>query len=101
MGLALNYEKSHLNTAGKVSRNKIYLLGNIRHEFKGDSTISISGVEYESKLNSTWVSLGVGGSHNWNEDRYSVYGEVSLASSTKKFGEEYELVGEIGLRIAF
>ena len=101
LGLALNYEKSHLNTAGKVSRNKIYLLGNIRHEFKGDSTISISGVEYESKLNNTWVSLGVGGSHNWNEDRYSVYGEVSLASSTKKFGEEYELVGEIGLRIAF
>ena len=101
LGLALNYEKSHLNTTGKVSRNKIYLLGNIRHEFKGDSTISISGVEYESKLNNTWVSLGVGGSHNWNEDRYSVYGEVSLASSTKKFGEEYELVGEIGLRIAF
>lgn len=101
LGLALNYEKSHLNASGKVSRNKIYLLGNIRHEFKGDSTISISGVEYESKLNNTWVSLGIGGSHNWNEDRYSVYGEVSLASSTKKFGEEYELIGEIGLRIAF
>jgi len=101
LGLALNYEKSHLNSSGKVVRNKVYLLGNIRHEFKGDSTISISGVDYESSLNSTWVSLGIGGSHNWNEDKYSVYGEVSLASSTKKFGDEYELVGEIGLRIAF
>lgn len=101
LGLALNYEKSYMNSSGKVVRNKVYLLGNLRHEFKGDSTISVSGVDYESKLNSTWVSLGIGGSHNWNEDKYTVYGEVSLASSTKKFGDEYELVGEIGLRIAF
>lgn len=101
LGLALNYEKSHLDSSGKMRRNKLYILGNIHQEFKGDSTVSISGVDYESKMNNTWVSVGVGGSHNWDNDRFSIYGELSLASSTKKFGEEYELAGEIGLRIAF
>lgn len=101
LGLALNYEKSHLDSSGKIRRNKLYILGNIHQEFKGDSTVSISGVDYESKMNNTWVSVGVGGSHNWDNDRFSIYGELSLASSTKKFGEEYELAGEIGLRIAF
>lgn len=101
LGLALNYEKSHLDSSGKMRRNKLYILGNIHQEFKGDSTVSISGVDYESKMNNTWMSVGVGGSHNWDNDRFSIYGELSLASSTKKFGEEYELAGEIGLRIAF
>lgn len=101
LGLALNYEKSHLDSSGKIRRNKLYILGNIHQEFKGDSTVSISGVDYESKMNNTWVSVGVGGSHNWDNDRFSIYGELSSASSTKKFGEEYELAGEIGLRIAF
>ena len=101
LGLALNYEKSHLDSSGKIKRNKLYILGNIHQEFKGDSTVSVSGVDYESKMNNTWVSVGVGGSHNWNNDKYSIYGELSLASSTKKFGEEYEVAGEIGLRIAF
>ncbi len=101
LGLALNYEKSHLDSSGKMRRNKLYILGNIHQEFKGDSTVSVSGVDYESKMNNTWVSVGVGGSHNWDNDRFSIYGELSLASSTKKFGEEYELAGEIGLRIAF
>ena len=101
LGLALNYEKSQLDSSGKIKRNKLYILGNIHQEFKGDSTVSVSGVDYESKMNNTWVSVGVGGSHNWNNDKYSIYGELSLASSTKKFGEEYEVAGEIGLRIAF
>lgn len=83
LGLALNYEKSHLDSSGKMRRNKLYILGNIHQEFKGDSTVSISGVDYESKMNNTWVSVGVGGSHNWDNDRFSIYGELSLASSTK------------------
>ena len=101
LGLALNYEKSQLDSSGKIKRNKLYILGNIHQEFKGDSTVSVSGVDYESKMNNTWLSVGVGGSHNWNNDKYSIYGELSLASSTRKFGEEYEVAGEIGLRIAF
>ena len=101
LGLALNYEKSEQDSLGRLSRDKLYVIGNVYHEFKGDSTISISGVNYKSNLSDTWLGIGVGGSHNWNNDKYSVYGELGAKSSTRKFGDEYELTAEVGLRIAF
>lgn len=101
LGLALNYENSYRDDSGTFRRNKLYLLGNVYHEFNGNSTISISGVNYESNLSDTWLSMGIGGSLNWDDDRFSLYGEVRALSSTQKFGEEYGLTGEIGVRIAF
>lgn len=100
-GLAVNYEDTYLNSAGKRSRDKLYFLGNVYHEFKGDSTVSISGVDYKSTLSDTWLGIGVGGSHNWENDKYSFYGEIGAKSSTRHFGNEYELTAEVGLRVAF
>lgn len=101
LGLALNYETSYRDSSGASRRNKVYLLGNVYHEFKGNSTISVSGVDYRSTLSDTWLGVGMGGSHNWNEDRFSVYGEVGAKSSTRKFGAEYRLNGQVGLRVSF
>lgn len=101
LGLALNYERSYRDASGATRRNKLYFLGNAYHEFKGKSAVGISGVTYQSELSATWLGLGIGGSHNWSDDRFSVYGEAGARSSTRKFGDEYELTGEVGLRIAF
>lgn len=101
LGMALNYENNYLDDSGMPHRNKLYMLGNVYHEFEGDSKISISNVDYESKLSDTWLGIGIGGSHNWDDDRFSLYGETGVRSSTRKFGNEYELTAEIGLRVAF
>ncbi len=101
LGVALNYEKSHCDSSGNMVRNKLYGLANMYHEFKGDATVSISTVQYKSKFNKTWAGLFVGGSRNWRNDQLSVYGEVGARSSTKHFGKEYVLSGEVGFRIMF
>ena len=100
-GLALNYENSYQGESGQLKRNKFYGLANVYHEFKGDAAVSISGVKYDSKLNDTWLGLALGGSHNWADDSFSLYGEVGARSSSKEFGSEYELTGELGFRLAF
>ena len=82
-------------------RNKFYGLANVYHEFKGDSAVSVSGIRYDSDLNDTWLGLAVGGSHNWANDMFSVYGELGAKSSTEHFGSEYEVTGELGFRLSF
>lgn len=101
LGVALNYENTYRNADGLFVRNKLYMLGNVYHEFQGNSTVSVSGVDYKSGLSDTWLGMGVGGSRNWREDRVSLYGEAQVVSSTRKFAREYGLTGQIGLRIAF
>ena len=101
LGLAVNYENSYEASLGMVSRNKLYGLVNYYHEFKGDSTISINTVKYKSGVSDNWVGLAVGGSHNWCNDQYSVYGELGAKSSTDHFGGEREFTGELGVRLAF
>ncbi len=101
LGVALNYENCHIDGAGNVVRNKLYGLANMYHEFKGDASVNISTVHYKSKLNKTWAGLFVGSSRNWRNDQLSVYGEIGARSSTKHFGNEYVLSGEVGFRIMF
>jgi type V secretory pathway adhesin AidA len=46
-----------------------------------------------------WAGIGLGGSYNWNDDKYSLYGEGSVNSSLKNFGDSYAYKGTIGLRV--
>ena len=101
LGLALNYERSYLDNNGELRRNKLYGLVNYYHEFKGDSTISLSSVKYKSQVSDNWIGLAVGGSYNWNQDKYSFYGEVEYRGGIDHFSSERELVGKIGVRLAF
>ena len=43
--------------------------------------------------------IGVGGSYNWNDDKYSLYGEASLNTSLANFADSYELKGTAGFRL--
>jgi len=45
------------------------------------------------------MSRPLGGSYNWNDERYSLYGEVAAKSSLKDFGDSYALSGTAGLRV--
>ena len=101
LGLALNYENSYMADNGQVSRNKVYGLVDYYHEFKGDSTVNVSSVKYKSEVSDNWVGLTLGGSRNWSNDQYSVYGELGARSSTDHFGSEREFTGELGFRLAF
>jgi outer membrane autotransporter protein len=101
LGLAVNYENSYLADDGQVSRNLIYGLANYYHEFKGGAEVSVSTVKYQSELEDNWVGVALGFSHNWADDQLSVYGELGGRSSASHFGDNYEITGELGLRVMF
>ena len=45
--------------------------------------------------------VGLGGSYNWDNDKYSVYAEVSANTSLENFGNSYTVNGTVGLRVGW
>jgi type V secretory pathway adhesin AidA len=50
-------------------------------------------------LEGLWGGVGLGGSYNWSDDKYSVFGEVSANTSLESFGDSYALNGTTGFRV--
>ena len=102
LGVAANYEISRVGADGQVNRTLIYGLANVYREFKGKSKVEVSGIRYDSRGGArTWVGGFVGGSHNWKNDRFSVYGELGARGGTTKMSKNYEFTADVGFRIMF
>ncbi|WP_162798110.1 autotransporter family protein [Sulfitobacter sp. JL08] len=75
IGLAYEYEYDGASsgtgssTAGPdQDRKRVYVIGNILHDFSGTSSVNVSGANLSAKNESTWAELGVGGSIVWDEN---------------------------------
>ena len=51
------------------------------------------------ELDGLWGEAGLGGSYNWDDDKYSIYGEGSVMTSLADFGDSYALKGTAGFRV--
>ncbi len=103
--MALAYDNSYQDPDdGRVKRNKFYGLVNYYHSFEGEGEVSINGMGFKNGYHDNdFIGLSLGGSHNWADEQFSVYGEVGARSTTRgsEFGKQYGLNGELGFRVAF
>lgn len=101
VGLAVNNERSTTTSAGHVSRLRLYGVANLYYEFLNGTEVRVSGVDFENRNDRLWAGLGFGGSYNWKDDKYSVYGELGASTSVENFGDSHSLYGELGFRMKF
>ncbi len=101
VGLAGEYETRWLATNGTVSRASLYGIANLHHELLDGFQVSVSGGKLTSRNERLWAELGLGGSFNWNDDRYSIYGEVSARTGLEDFGDSYLVTAILGLRVTW
>ena len=99
LGLTLDHQDSWLNDRGMMNRRYVYGIANLYAEFLDGTTVDVSGVRFSNQRDRVWGGLGLGGSYNWNDDKYSIYGEGLVTSSLNHFGESYGYKGTIGLRV--
>jgi outer membrane autotransporter protein len=99
LGLAAEYQQRWTQENGTVSRISAYGIANLYNEFLDGTRVNVSGVEFDSRDDRLWGGLGLGGSYNWNDDKYSVYGEVSANTGLSHFGDSFEVGGTLGLRV--
>ncbi|OQM74225.1 hypothetical protein BFN67_05075 [Pseudaminobacter manganicus] len=101
LGLAASYESAWLGDTGKISRSHVYGIANLYHEFLDGSVTDVAGIKFSNENERTWGGIGAGGSYNWNDDKYALYGEVSLNTSLSNFADSYTLNGTAGFRVRF
>nr|WP_247882124.1 autotransporter outer membrane beta-barrel domain-containing protein [Brucella intermedia] len=101
LGLSIERQQSFTASNGKVARTHVYGIANLYGEFLDGSRVNVAGVSFDSRNERIWGGIGLGGSYNWNDDKYSVYGEGSVDTSLQNFADSYTLKGTAGFRVKF
>ncbi len=95
----VQYQNAWTGKNGKISRSSVYTTLFLQNEFLNGSKVNVGGVTFTQKPERLWAGLGVGGTYNWDNDKYSLYGELALKSSVKNFGDSYGYSGTVGVRV--
>ena len=98
LGLMLGSEKNHKDANGVAERTHAYAIANLYYEFMGKTKVKVADTTFESRNDRVWGGLGVGGTYNWHQDKYSVYGEALIDTSLKNFGDSHSAKLNVGFR---
>ena len=97
LGISLDYEpEPSIPAAG---RTHVYAIANLYNEFMNGTNVKVENVGFRSRDERLWAEVGVGGTHEWNKGRYSVYGNVTLAGATNNMSDNHSVGGTIGFRV--
>ncbi len=100
LGLSVDYQNRDLNSLGIVDRSHLYGIANLYYDFLNQYAITISETPFSSQNYPLWSGLGIGGSKNWNNDCFSVFGEASVNTSLSHVNNNnYIILGRLGVRI--
>lgn len=99
LGITLNHENSWQNASGMLNRTHVYAIANLHYEFLKGIKTNIDDISFTSRNDPLWGGLGLGGSYNWNDDKYSMYGESFIKTSLNNFADSYAVRGNIGFRV--
>lgn len=101
LGLSFDRQNAWQNNRGLTDRIHAYGIANLYYEFLDGVSVELAGTRFTSRNERLWGGFGFGGSYNWDDDKYSIYGEASLNTSLNNFGDSYNYKGNIGLRVKF
>jgi len=101
LGLALDYEQAWRSQDGTKSRSHVYGIANLHREFGNGTRVDVAGTGFASRNDRLWGGLGLGGSFNWKDDKFLLYGEVTTNTSLGSCGNSYAFSGTAGLRVRF
>ncbi|APX68048.1 autotransporter outer membrane beta-barrel domain-containing protein [Brucella sp. 09RB8471] len=99
LGLILDHENSWQNANGMLNRTHVYGIANLYYEFLEGTKVDVAGTSFASRNDRVWGGIGIGGSYNWNDDKYSIYGEGLVNTSLNNFADSYSIKGQLGFRV--
>lgn len=99
LGFTLDHETSWQNANGMTDRAHVYGIANLYYEFLKGTLVDVAGTGFASEKERLWGGIGLGGSYNWNDDKYSLYGEGIVNTSLNNFGDSHSLKGNVGFRV--
>jgi len=99
LGLTLDHENSWQNANGMLDRTHVYGIANLYYEFLNGTRVNVAETSFSSRNDRVWGGLGVGGSYNWNDDKYAIYGEGLINTSLNNFADSYSIKANVGFKV--
>jgi fibronectin-binding autotransporter adhesin len=94
LGLSVDYEVEEADT-----RSHLYGIANLYYDFAGDMVTDLAGLDLVQGNDPLRGGMGVGGSYNWDDDKYSIFGEASVVTSLTNLASGHAFNGNVGLRV--
>lgn len=82
----------------QINRTHLYGIANVYNEFFDGTSVTVGNQSFKSRKDRLWAGIGFGGSHNWDNDKYSIYGEGILNTSLAD-GDSHGYGATIGFRM--
>lgn len=99
VGISLDREVEWLDDEGRANRSHVYGVANIYQNIDSGSQVEVEDTDFSSENDALWGGVGIGGSFNFADDKFSLYGELQAKTSLENFGESSSINGTVGLRV--
>lgn len=101
LGVSVDRETAFVGEDGKTQRTHIYGVANLEQEFLGTTRVNVAGTSFAADRSGPTASVGIGASHSWDNDTFTVFGDLGASTSLANFGSSYGLSGNVGFRVKF
>jgi fibronectin-binding autotransporter adhesin len=98
-GMAINHDVEWRDSEGRLASTHRYGIANLYYGSAGASKVDVAGAPFSSRIDRLHGGIGVGGTLNWADDKYSVYGEAQVNTSLEHFGGSNAIGGTLGFRM--
>ncbi|WP_352883335.1 autotransporter outer membrane beta-barrel domain-containing protein [Mesorhizobium sp. M1396] len=99
LGLSLDHQTQWQDRTGRAGHTNLYGIANLYYDFGDGSSVDLAGSSLSSRNEQLWGGLGIGGTINWADDRFSVFGEAVARTGLEDFGDSHALTGSLGFRV--
>ncbi|MBC8719892.1 autotransporter outer membrane beta-barrel domain-containing protein [Ochrobactrum sp. Marseille-Q0166] len=101
IGLAANYTTAWKDANNTDAQFSVGGLVNVYRELKsGADYVTVSGADVPTgTIDKTWGEIGATVNYGWDNNKYSVYGKLSGATSLDNFGDSHSVSGNVGFRL--
>nr|WP_280821664.1 autotransporter-associated beta strand repeat-containing protein [Mesorhizobium soli] len=99
LGMAVNHDVEWRDSEGRLASTHLYGIANLYYGFAGASKVDVAGSAFSSRNDRLHGGIGVGGTLNWADDKYSLYGEAQVNTSLENFGNNNAIGGTVGFRM--
>lgn len=101
LGMSADFDQASRDGDGLAARLHGYGIADVYYDFGGASHTGVAGVKFANEADPLWGGVGLGGSYDWGDGKYSLYGEASVDTSLRHVGGSYGFAGTGGLRVKF
>lgn len=98
LGVTIDYRQATQGTYGSATTH-LYAIANLYRTFGDGARVAVAGTDFTTRNERLWGGFGLGGSRDWADGRYSVYGELQAQTGLKNFGDSHALNATVGFRM--